>query len=595
MFRRLFALAACLAGISLIASPMLVQASEKEKKGKESPGIAVIKLKEKLDDGPPGIPNPLTGGAMGDTLRSMQERIRKAAKDENVKALVLHMEGFSAPWNEQNELRQTISEFKKSGKKVYCYVETASMGGYLVATACDEVILPPVGGLEITGVHFEMPFFKDLFDKVGVKGDVVPLGDFKAAGEPFSRSKMSDANRKQWEKMADDYYEILAESIAASRKGFDVAKAKTAIDTGLYTPKQAVETGLADKISYLAETINDIKKSLHNDKLAIHKDYGKSKDEIDLSNPFALLKLLTPQKDAKLSDKPKLALIYANGAIETGKSSYGMMGESMGSTTMVELIRKAADEPSVKAIVLRVDSPGGSALASDLIWKETVNCKKPVIVSMGAVAGSGGYYISCGADKIFAEPGTITGSIGVISMRLVTGGLFEKVGVNTEVVMRGKHSDFGSMTREFTSEERQMLVGMMTDVYDTFLSRVLEGRKKAGKEFTKDELKKYAGGRIWTGRTAKEIGLIDEVGTLEDAIAHAKKKVNLEGDVEIWTQPKGKGSFLDSLFDAQVTAKLQTLIQRVPGLQKQLQAIDMVTRHPTERLWLLMPYTINEN
>jgi protease-4 len=272
-----------------------------------------------------------------------------------------------------------------------------------------------------------------------------------------------------------------------------------------------------------------------------------------------------------------------------------MMGETMGSTTMVELIRKAADEPSVKAIVLRVDSPGGSALASDLIWKETVNCKKPVIVSMGAVAGSGGYYISCGADKIYAEPGTITGSIGVISMRLVTGGLFEKVGVNTEVVMRGKHSDFGSMTREFTSEERQLLLGHMTDVYDTFLSRVLEGRKKAGKEFTKDELKKYAGGRIWTGRTAKEIGLIDEVGTLEDAIAYAKKKANLEGDVEIWTQPKGKGSFLDSLFDVQVTAKLQTLIQRIPGLQKQLQAIDMVTRHPTERLWLLIPYAINGN
>src|SRR5262245_4859018 len=214
MFRRLFLIAALMVGMCLIAVPALVQASEKDKKGKESPGAAVIKLKEKLDDGPLSIPNPLTGGSLGDTLRGMQERIRKAAKDENVKALVLHVEGFSAPWTEQNELRQTISEFKKSGKKVYCYVETASMGGYLVATACDEVILQPVGGVEIPGVHFEMPFFKDLFDKVGVKGDVVPLGDFKAAGEPFSRSKMSEANRKQWEKMADDYYEILAESIA---------------------------------------------------------------------------------------------------------------------------------------------------------------------------------------------------------------------------------------------------------------------------------------------------------------------------------------------------------------------------------------------
>jgi protease-4 len=568
--------------------------AQKDKKSKDAgPGIAHIKLKGSLEDTTSGMPNPLTGSS-GDSLRSVQDRIRQATKDADVKALVLHMEGFGADWTAQHELRQVLADFRKAGKKVHCYVESANMGGYLVATACDEITLPPVGGVEIPGVRFSLSFFKDAMDKVGLKGDVVPLGDFKAAGEPFSRNKPSEANRKQWDKMADDYYEIVAETLAKSRPGFDVNRAKAAIDVGMYTPKAAVAAGLADKIGYPDEVISSIKKTLNDDKLIVRKDYGKSKEEMDLSNPFALLKLLNPPKEAKLNDKPKIAVIYALGAIETGKSGVGLMGESMGSTTMIELIKKAADEPSVKAIVLRVDSPGGSALASDLIWKATVEAKKPIIVSMGAVAASGGYYIACGSERIFAEPGTITGSIGVISMKMVTGPVFEKVGVNTEIVKRGKHSDFMTTDRLFTDEERQIMVTMMTDVYDTFLSRVMEGRKKAGREIALEDLKKIAGGRIWTGRTAKELGLVDEVGTLDDAIAYAKKKVGLENsaDVELYIQPKGKGSFLDSLFDAQVTSRLRSLITTVPGLAKHLQVLEPLARHPRERLWLLSPFTV---
>jgi protease-4 len=583
--------------LALVTLACLVTPSyaQKDKKAKDAgPGIAHIKLKGSLTDGPGGMPNPLTGSS-GDTLRSVQDRISKATKDADVKALVLHMEGFAADWTEQQELRQSLTAFRKAGKKAYCYLETATMGGYLVATACDEILVPPVGGVEIPGIRFAMSFYKDAMEKIGLKGDIVPLGDFKAAGEPFSRNKMSDANRKQWDKLADDYYEIAAETIASSRKGFDVAKAKAAIDIAMYTPKAAVAAGLVDKIGYPDEQLNEIKKELSNDKLIVRKDYGKTKDELDLSNPFALLKMLNPPKEAKLNDKPKVAVIYANGAIETGKSSFGMMGESMGSTTMVDLINKAAAEPSVKVIVLRVDSPGGSALASDLIWKATVDAKKPIVVSMGSVAASGGYYISCGADRIFAEPGTITGSIGVISMKIVTGGVFEKVGVNTEIVNRGKRSDFMSMERAFTDDERGVMLTMMGDVYDTFLSRVMEGRKKAGRDIALDDLKKIAGGRIWTGRTAKEIGLVDELGTLDDAIAYAKKKVNLENnaDVELWIQPKGKGSFLDSLFDAQLMSKVNSLVNVVPGLRKHLHTFDLITRHPQERMWLMSPYSVD--
>ena len=262
---------------------------------------------------------------------------------------------------------------------------------------------------------------------------------------------------------------------------------------------------------------------------------------------------------------------------------------------MVELIKKAAEEPTVKAIVLRVDSPGGSALASDIIWKATVDAKKPIIVSMGNVAASGGYYISCGADRIFAEPGTLTGSIGVISMKFVTGGAFEKLGINNEVVTRGKRSDFMSMDSPFTDDERQGKITMMSDIYDTFLHRVMEGRKKAGRAIALEDLKKIAGGRVWTGRTAMENGLVDELGTLDDAIAFAKKKVGLdkETDVEIWFQPKGKGSFLDSLFDSEVMSRAQSLINKVPGLRQALQIFEMLGRHPQERLWLVSPYILD--
>jgi len=594
MLRRWQVIVALVAVLGVVAGAGRADDEKKKNdKKKVEPGVALITLKGELSDGPSATPNPFTGSG-ADTLRTMQERINKAAKDDAVKALVLYMEGFSASWTDRNELRQTLANFRKSGKKVHCYLESATMGGYVVAAACDDIILPPVGGLELPGIRFEMPFFKDVMDKLGLKGDVVPLGEFKAAGESFSRSKMSEANRKQWEKMADDYYEILAESIATSRKGFDAAKAKAAIDTAVFTPKAAIEAGLADTIGYFDDSLAEIKKSLGNEKLATMKDYGKSKEELDLSNPFALFKLLVPAKEAKLNDKPKVALIYCLGSITTGKSSVGLTGQSMGSTTVVEMIQKAAKEPSVKVIVLRVDSPGGSALASDLIWKATQECKKPVVVSMGDVAGSGGYYISCGADRIFAEPGTITGSIGVISMKIVYGGLFEKLGVNTELVSRGKHSDFMSSTREFTAEEREIMLRMMGDVYDTFLSRVIHGRKKAGKTFEVGELKKIAGGRIWTGRTAKELGLVDEVGTLDDAIAYAKEKAGLENakDVEIWTQPKDKGSILDSLLDVEVATRLRALTGLAPGLQKQLQALEVVGNHPRERLWLFTPYAV---
>ncbi len=563
---------------------------------KAGPIVAEIKLTGSFDDAASSEGFSLFGGKSSGTLMSLCDRIKKAKSDEQVKALFLRFEGLSVSWGKANEILAAIKEFRKSGKKVYAYMESEGTMDYLIASGCDEIVCPPVGGVDLTGLHQEMPFMKDLLEKFGLKFEAVPIGDFKAAMENMTRSTMSPANRKQWEEIYDDWYAILVETIAANRPGMTPEKVRELIDAAPYTASKALANKLIDRVDYPDNIFPKIKADLQLQELALQSNYGKKKsDEVDLDNPFAILKLLAPKKEPKLSKNPKVAVIYATGAIVTGKGSVGIMGEEMGSTSMVETIRKAANEPTVKAIVLRVDSPGGSALASDLIWQELKKCKKPVIASMGDVAGSGGYYICMSANKIYAEPGTITGSIGVIGGKLVLGDALKRVGINLETIQRGKRSAMQSMTRGFTDEERQAIIGLMSEIYDGFLDKALEGRLKAGKNMSREELKKHAGGRIWSGRTAKAIGLIDEVGTLDDAIADAKKLAGLtDADhVELFILPKGQ-SFLDKLMDsggADMFADklLLEAAKQVPSLRRPLHVLETLLRHRNEKIWLLMP------
>ena len=573
---------------------------DKDKKETAQDVIAHFHLKGGLEDlaGSAGG-NPLLGNIAGDTLPVTLERIQKAKKDKNVKALYLQIESLGISWGRVSELRGALKDFRTSGKKVFVFAEDLGMTEYLVACAADEVILPELGGINLTGLRMEMMFFKDLFDKLGVMGDFLTMGDFKAAGEPFTRNKMSEANRKQWEEMVDDYYGQVAETIAASRPDYTPEKVKELIDEGPFTARQALKLKLIDKISYESAVEDSIKGSLKNDKLVLKKNYGKAKSSEDLSSPLAFLKLLSPPKEAKLSKKPKIAIIYANGSIVTGKGGSSMFGGTeIGSTTFVEAIRKADAEPTVKAIVLRVDSGGGSALASDLIWKALKDCKKPVVASMGDVAGSGGYYICCSARKIFCEPGTITGSIGVIGGKIVYGPALAKFGVTTDVVSRGKNSGVNSPGQAFTENERKVMTAYMQEIYDIFLDRALEGRHLAGKkEMTRDQLKKYAGGRIYTGRQALKLGLIDELGTLEDALTHAKQLAQFSPgeEVELWNLPKPR-TFFDSLMDSGADTRLQALLGRelatlsaIPELRQPLHILELLIRHPREKVWMLMP------
>ena len=291
-------------------------------------------------------------------------------------------------------------------------------------------------------------------------------------------------------------------------------------------------------------------------------------------------------------------MIYASGVIVTGKSSMSLLGgESCGSTTMIEAIREAEKDDTVKAIVLRVDSPGGSALASDLIWHELKRCKKPIIASMSDVAASGGYYISMGASKVFAEPGTLTGSIGVVGGKLTLGGLYDKIGLKTETLSRGANAGILSTEKMFTDSERKAFSTMMHDVYDQFLDKTLEGRAQAGHKMTRKKLESLAGGRVWTGRQALANGLVDELGTLDDAVAAAWKAAAQPADKEpeILQLPKAK-NILDMLMDMKADTRAPSLesalLRELPELTRKLAGVEAMLRLRGEPVWLLSPFWV---
>ncbi len=294
-------------------------------------------------------------------------------------------------------------------------------------------------------------------------------------------------------------------------------------------------------------------------------------------------------------------MIYVVGTINTGKSGMSLLGggQSVGSDTIIEALRQAEEDKTVKAIVLRVDSPGGSALASDLMWNEIKKCKKPVVASMSDVAASGGYYVSMAAQKIYAEPGTLTGSIGVLGGKITLGGVYEKVGLKTEVLSRGANAGILSMEEPFVvPSERKAMTVLMADTYDQFLDKALEGRKGAGKKMTRDELVKLAGGRVWTGRQALANGLVDEMGTLDDAVADAWKTAGMPADKEpeLLILPKPR-SLTDMLFgggsEAQAMAFRQApLLREMPELTRKLRPVEALLRLRSERVWLLSPFSV---
>jgi protease-4 len=562
-----------------------------------APIVAHIRLAGSLEEAPMAD-DPIFGKG-NENLRARLQRIHKAKSDPAVKALYLEIDGMQIGWGKLDELRRAIADFRKSGKKVHAFLESGEPKDYLLALACDEVAMPESSWLMLIGLRAEITFYKGLFDKLGIKADMLQMGDFKGAAEPYTRAEMSPEFRKQFESVLDDYFEKgLVEVVAKSRsgKGLTGERVKKLIDGGPYNAKAALKEGLIDRVGYADDIENAVKESVKEKGVTIARDYEKPHSkELNLANPFDLLKLVTSSKPSS-SKKPKLAVIHVSGTIVNGKSSRGLLGgESSGSTTIIEAIHEAETDKTVKGIVLRVDSPGGSALASDLIWNELVKCKKPIVASMSDTAASGGYYVSMGTKKIYAEPGTLTGSIGVVGGKIVIGGLENKVGLTTDVISRGANAGIMAGSATYTDSEKKAMTALMKETYDQFLTKAVEGRKRAGVSMTREKMETLAGGRVWTGRQAKAAGLVDELGTLEDAIAEVRTMANvLESDeLEIMELPRGRAfleSFLDSNADTELRGlKTLPLLRDMPELTGKLNGVEGILRLRTDPVWIILP------
>jgi len=590
-----------LTGTWLLLAPALGVADDEPAAEKVTKSFAHIELKGSYPEGA-GAP-----GLFGDIIETLTvglKRLDKAAKDDDLSGVILHINGPDLGWAKLNEFRQAVKRVRDSGKTVIAWMESGTTRDYLLATACDQVVLPESGMLMLLGVRAEVTFYKNLFDMIGVQPQMMAIGEYKAAGEPYMRTEMSPAFREEMEALLDDHYRQIVGMIAEGRK-LDEEKVKAIIDVGLCTAADAKELGLIDHVAYEDELKAMVRGDDEEAEVKFVMSYGKKKLDTDFSGLNGMITLMNMmmgiEDQPRKSKADKIAIINAVGPIMTGSSQSDMFGgEVMGSTTMIKAIRQARDDDTVKAIVLRIDSPGGSALASDLMWRELQLVDKPIIASMGDVAASGGYYIAMGADKILAEPGTLTGSIGVVGGKLALEKLYAKIGITTTVLQRGKNSGVMSLTTPFSESEQAAMKKLLLDIYEQFTTKAAEGRK-----MEVEKLRELAKGRVYTGAQAKELGLVDELGTLDDAIAAAKSAAGLgpKDRVERLMLPKSVSPFEQLLGplneETRVSSSWQAgmlsiWLKQLPtewtGPLRDLSVMDLLSR---EKFLTVVPYRID--
>ena len=480
--------------------------------------VLTLRISGALPDYVPDDPFRRIFGAQPQSLGSLLAQFRKAKVDKRISAVMLDIDMSEAGWAKSEEIRGAIQDFRSSGKPVYAYMEMGLNKDYYIASACDKIFVPPPGELFTIGLAADVMFFRGSLDKLGVYPDVYQIGKYKSAGDTFTQKQMTDAHREYINSMLDDLYGRYVEGIAKARNK-SVDEVKGLIDNAPYSAAQAKDAGLIDGALYHDDVEKELKKRLG----------YKEGDELHIARGSDYKQI--SQESLGLNKGEKIAVIYAAGDIVSGKSSFGGSGEeTIGSDSLVRTINEARDDKGVKAIVLRIDSPGGSGLASDIIWRavEAAKAKKPVVVSMGDVAASGGYYIACNANKIVAEPSTITGSIGVVGGKPVLKGFYDWIGVTNEYVMRGKNAGMFRETEKFNDSEQAKFKEFLNNTYDDFITKVGKGRNK-----DKDYINSIGQGRVWTGNQGKERGLVDEYGGLDKAIEIAKQLANIPADKSI--------------------------------------------------------------
>lgn len=502
-------------------------------------------IRESAEENP--FTNLLTGREPDLSLRDLLKSIRHAKEQESVRGIYLDMGVFSGGTASLDAVRRALMDFKESGKFIVAYADNYTQGGYYLASVADKIYLNPQGILGLTGLSSRTMFYKGLLQKIGVEMMVFKVGTYKGAVEPFIADKLSDANREQITSYQNSIWGNITKGIAKCRN-ITVEDVNRFADEGAFfaSPEKAVEYKLIDELKYRSEV----------EKYLIEQS-GQTGDKLKTVG-------LSNMKNVKKTEREyrnKIAIVYAEGEIMQQIISSPYSGNfPCISEKINDDLRKLADNKDVKAVVLRINSPGGSAYTSEQIWKQVYELKKkkPVVVSMGSVAASGGYYIASGASKIIAEPNTLTGSIGIFGMFPNTAGLFNKLALTTDIVKTNRYADFGDPARPMTDDEKALIQGYIERGYDTFLTRCAEGRG-----VSKADIDSIGQGRVWTGEQALKIGLVDELGGIERAVELAGELAEIYNYniMEVSTDH----DFLKELLEKQIEVVKQSVVKDMLG------------------------------
>jgi len=499
---------------------------------------------------------------------------RKAKVDSRIKGIILNLGPLGCDWGKINELREYVLDFRHSGKKIYAYFDEAIDVDkeYYLATACQEIVLHPLGGMGINGLGGYVPFFKNTLTKLGVEFEVEHIEEYKTAYNMFTEERFTPAHQEMMESIYQDIFQRYLTTIAEAR-GKSPEEMKALIDHGFFQGKEALDQGIVDHLFYQDELVEFLKEKEGKINFTTFTRYRKIK-------PTSL----------GLNKGAQIALVYGMGAIYSGESTF----QTIGSKTLAQWFKTIRKDKSIKGVIFRVDSPGGSAVASDIILREIslTRKEKPVVVTMSDVAGSGGYWISLAGHRIIAQPQTLTGSIGVISGKVNMVELYKKIGITAEKLTYGAHADLFSTFHRLTPEERVLLKNQILKIYDEFLTKVAEARGKS-----KEEIHKIAKGRVWTGAQAQQLGLVDELGGLTLALQKVKELAGIapEQEVKLVVFPR-ETSLLSLLFSSPgiTTNSLFNLIKNSMELsfseQEIVKTFRLLQHSSTSSAWAIMPF-----
>ena len=515
---------------------------------------------------PAEIPIPVLQNQTDLSLEQTWDTFRRAATDSRIRGILFEPHGLDIGWGKMEEIHDEIVQFRKSGKPIVTYLRSPTAREYYLASATDKIFISPEDSLDLKGLAAESLFFKQTLDKLGVQAEVIHAGKYKDAGDVLTRTSMTPETREVLNAILDQYYGNLIATVAEGRKKQPDA-VRALIDDGPFLARDAVSSGLIDALGYEDQAVGEMQSRL-------------KQSDLKKISAKAYVKGLTPTPGGR-----RIALIVGQGTITAGTGNETADDESFTGTGFIKLLKEVENDTSIQGVIMRIDSPGGDAVASDDILHEAKNLskKKPLVISMGDTAASGGYYVAVTGDPIIAYPNTLTGSIGVIFAKFTLHGLFDKVGVDEQLLTRGRYADIESAYTPLNDAARQKLSGQIDSFYRAFVSRVAEGRKKPF-----DQIESLAQGRVWVGAQAKDNGLVDQLGGLDRAVEVLKQQAHMSPSDRVTLVPyPGRRSVFDLLFShADPTAEVQLRLEKILG--------KLPLQQLSQRGFLkVMPYSIN--